>query len=201
LGDLRLLFIDNAMSLLGQASSSRNVLPDDDDFDQPFDDQPFDSAQQDGLNDGFDDDADDDDMSLDGIYDDDDEDDEDTPPPTYEEPPSTSAFSKVSDTKGGPAGSAFDAQTPKRSLFDFTFRRPLAPPNSALPNSPFVIPNSAPPQSPLGPPSPSLALPHSPLVVRSSAPRGAPVTPPRTYYPGVDICIVRALPSMFHVEY
>jgi len=179
------------MSLLGQASSSRNVLPDEDDFDQPFD-----STLQDGLNDGFDDDADDDDMSLDGIYDDDD--DQDTPPPTYEEPPSTSAFSKVSDTKGEPAGSAFDAQTPKRSLFDFTFRRPLAP---ALPNSPFVIPNPAPPQSPPVPPNPSLALPHSPLVVRSSAPRGAPVTPPRTYYPGVDVCIVRALPSMFHVEY
>ena len=189
------------MSLLGEGSSSRNVLPDDDDFDRHFD-----SAQQDGLTDGFGDDADDDDLSLDGIYDDDD--DQDTPPPTYEEPPSTSAFSKVSNTKGEPVanvGSAFNAQTPKRSLPNFMSRRPPVTPNSALPqpNSPLVAPNFALPHSPLV--APSSSLPQSPPVIASSSlPRGAPITlhaPSRTHYPGVDVCIVRALPSMFHVEF
>jgi len=168
------------MSLLGQGSSSRNfILPDDDDFDGHLD---LDSAQV--LTDGFDDDADDDDLSLDGIYDGDD--DQGVPPPIYEEPASTSAFSKVSDTKGGPVantGPAFNAQTPNRSLPNFMFRRSVTP-NSAPPDSPLVAPNSS--------------LPYSPPVVASYLSHGAPGThfnaPPRTYYPGVDVCIVCTLP-------
>ena len=165
------LFLDNtpAMSLLGQGSSSRNVLPDNDNFDRQFD-----GAQQSGFTDGFGDDADDDDLSLDGIYDDDD--DQDVPPPT-------SAFSKISGTRGEPVastGSTFTAQTAEIFGPDSTFRSPLVTPGHApMPHRPLVVPSSS--------------LSHGPSVTGNA--------PPRTYYPGVDVCIVRTLPCLFSVEY
>ena len=87
-------------------------------------------------------------------------------------------------------GSTFNAQTAERFVPSFMFRSPLVTPNSALPYSSLA---------------PHSSLPHSPLVDPSSSlPRGPPVTPNaplRTYYPGVDVCIVCTVPCLLPVAY
>jgi len=83
------------------------------------------------------------------------------------------AFNKVSDTKGEPVASTGSAFNAQIPGGSVPNRRPLVTPNSTRPQNPLV---------------------------------GAPVThnePPRRYYTGVDVCIVRGLPSssMFPVAF